>query len=153
MKYELIELTWITERGNIALIKRGEKNQEYAVVRNLDTEEPFESDSQWDNTIGYWSATIEGLQRAVEMFRYKSEERYISRERLIELATNFKDYVLEQLEECELEATRDMIDRYDISDYEAGFFGLETEDEDDDEDSFKGFQYNKMDDLYNGCEE
>lgn len=125
MKYELIELKWITERGNVALIKRGEKNKEYAVVRNLDTEEPFESDSQWDNTIQYYSDDIEGLQKAVDCFRRKSEYNYIPRCRLEELATNFKDYVYDNCDD-EDEVAEEWCNEYELTENECNFFGIGT---------------------------
>lgn len=130
MKYELIELKWITERGNIALIKRGEKHQEYAVVRNLDVEESFESDSQWDNTIEYYSADIEGLQKAVDCFRRKSEYEYISRARLEEIATKFKDTCFEigGIEEIgDGTVGESLILSCDLEDYEIEFFGIPKE--------------------------
>lgn len=128
MKYELIELKWITERGNIALIKRGEKHKEYAVVMNLDVEKPFESNDQWDWTVEYYSADIEGLQKAVDCFRRKSEYKYISRARLEELATNFKDFIMDYIEDEEA-TTEELIAAYDIEDYEASFFGLKESEE------------------------
>ena len=123
MKYELIELKWITERGNIALIKRGDKHKEYAVVRDLDVEKPIESNDQWSWTVEYYSADIEGLQKAVDCFRRKSEYEYISRARLEELATNFKDFIMDYIEDEEA-TTEELIAAYDIADYEAEFFGL-----------------------------
>ncbi len=126
MFYQLIELKWITENGNIALIKKGEKHKEYAVVRNLDVSEPFECNTQWGNTIEYYSDDIEGLQKAVECFRIKSESDYISRMRLEELATNFKDYIMDYIENEEA-TSEELIAAYDITDYEAKFFGIETD--------------------------
>ena len=131
MKYELIELKWITERGNVALIKRGDKHKEYAVVRNLVEDEPFDSDEQWDNTIEYYPADIIGLQKAVDCFRRKSEYDYIPRMRLEELATQFKDGLVEAYgDDPETsEVIEDLIETYELADYEAEFFGLkESED-------------------------
>lgn len=129
MKYELIELKWITERGNVALIKRGDKRKEYAVVRNLDVSEPFECDTQWDNTIAYYSDDIKGLQKAVECFRIKSEYDYISRMRLEEIATKLKDYV-EEVIESEIghqEVLNYFRDELDMEDYELEFLGIEID--------------------------
>lgn len=122
MKYKIIDLKWITERGNIALIERGEKNKEYAVVRDLDPEEPFDSDSQWNWTIEYYPKTIEGLQKAIECFRHKSENDYIPRCRLEELATNFKDKMLEWMDTEDL---TEVCDEFYISKYEREFFGID----------------------------
>ena len=131
MKYELIELKWITERGNVALIKRGDKHKEYAVVRNLVEDEPFDSDEQWDNTIEYYPADIIGLQKAVDCFRRKSEYDYIPRMRLEELATQFKDGLVEAYgDDPETsEVIEDLIETYELADYEAEFFGLEKADD------------------------
>ena len=131
MKYELIELKWITERGNVALIKRGDKHKEYAVVRNLVEDEPFDSDEQWDNTIEYYPADIIGLQKAVDCFRRKSEYDYIPRMRLEELATQFKDGLVETYgDDPETsEVIEDLIETYELADYEAEFFGLEKADD------------------------
>lgn len=126
MKYKIIDLKWITERGNIALIERGDKNKEYAVVRDLDPEEPFDSDSQWSWTVEYYPKSIEGLQKAIECFRHKSEYDYIPRCRLEELATNFKDYIIDTYgdEPDTSEIMDDIIDTYELSDKEIEFFGL-----------------------------
>lgn len=127
MKYELIELKQITEHGNIALIKRGDKHKEYAVVRNLDTEVPFEDDDQWDWTVEYYSADIEGLQKAVDCFRRKSEYDYIPRARLEELATLFKDGLIE---DDEIEALHYFDDVCEMTPEEEHFFGIECNEED-----------------------
>lgn len=131
MKYELIELKKTdTIDGNIALIKRGEKYKEYAVVRNLDVEEPEECDTQWDWTIAYYPDNIEGLQKAVEVFRIKTEENYISRARLEEIATKFKDTCFEigGIEEIgEGTVGESLILSCDLEDYEIEFFGIPKE--------------------------
>lgn len=95
MKYELIAIKETSEKGNVALIKRGNKFAEYAVVRDLDVNAPMESDDLWSHTIDYWKCTVEGLQKAIECFRVKTEEDYISRSRLEELATKFLDCAFE----------------------------------------------------------
>lgn len=60
----------------------------------------------------YILATVEGLESALETFRIKTEENYIPRSRLIELATQFKDcaledeylaYVIDNMNESEIE--------------------------------------------------
>ena len=128
MKYELIELKKAdTIDGNIALIKRGEKRKEYAVVRNLDIDKPQENNEQWDYTIAYFSADIEGLQRAVDCFRSKSEYEYIPRARLEELATLFKDGLIE---DDEIEALHYFDDVCEMTPEEENFFGIECNEED-----------------------
>ena len=108
MKYELIEMKIldITNR-NIALIKRGKKYPEYAVVRNLDMTKPMESDEQWDLTIEYYNPTISGrsnlecLQAAIDCYRAKTEENYISRERLDVIFKNMRDYIYDYFENAD----------------------------------------------------
>lgn len=130
MKYELIELKKAdTIDGNIALIKRGEEYKEYAVVRNLDVEEPEECNTQWDWTIAYYPDNIEGLQKAIECYRIKTEENYIPRFRLEELATKLKDYA-EEVIESEIghqEVVNYFRDELEMEDYELEFFGIETD--------------------------
>ncbi len=139
MKYELIaiggdknDLTFDTKH-NIALILRGEKIKfaEYAVVRNLDLDKPEENNEQWDFTIEYYQNDVYGLQKAIECFRTKTEENYIPRMRLEELATQFKDGLVEAYgDDPETsEVIEDLIETYELADYEAEFFGLkESED-------------------------
>lgn len=128
MKYELIELKKVdTIDGNIALIKRGEKYKEYAVVRNLEVQEPEECDTQWDWTIAYYPDNIEGLQKAVEVFRMKTEQNYIPRARLEELATLFKDGLIE---DDELSALQYFDEVCEMTENEERFFGIECNDED-----------------------
>lgn len=129
MKYELLflhEVDYGEKKGNIALILRGEKigkrDREYAVVRNLDLNEPMESDCQWDNTISYHYPTIQGLQAAIEVFRDKTESTYIPRCRLEELATQFKDGLMEDDEE---QARIYFDETCDMTHYEKQFFGIE----------------------------
>ena len=125
MKYELLHLIEIDYgsdyKGNIALILRGEKNKEYAVVRNLDLNEPMESGSCWDNTISYHNPTIQGLQAAIEVFRDKTEGTYIPRDRLEELATLFKDGLMEDDEE---QAMVYFEETCEMANYEKDFFGI-----------------------------
>lgn len=136
MKYELIALRKSdTIDGNIALIKRGGECQEYAVVRNLDINCDMEKNC-WDWTIAYYSpelncsSDIVCLQKAIECFRIKTEENYISRCRLEELATKFKDWAIDnQNSYYEDEAKEVIVSECELSNYEAEFFGLkESED-------------------------
>ena len=118
--------------ANVSLIQRKIDTcyPEYAVVRNLDPNKPMESNEQWDCTIGYFSYTSEGLSKAVDLFRYKTEENYISRMRLEELATNFKDYIFDLEEDKNVnEVINELVDCYDISENEIEFFGLQKDDE------------------------
>lgn len=126
MKYELI-----MERNEYALITRGEKMKEYAVVNGLNKET-----GEWAWTCAYWAYEYDGgalgnqasmLAHAVDYFRARTEENYIPRARLEELATLFKDGLI-----CddEYEAMIYFNETCDMEDYEKEFFGIEeSEDE------------------------
>ena len=75
MKYEVI-----LEKGNYALIKRGSKMKEYAVVNGLNKER-----GDWAFTCGYYAYEYDGkplaneaemLTNALNEFREKTEEDY-----------------------------------------------------------------------------
>lgn len=86
----------IMENKGYALIKRGTKYPEYAVVWGLkpETERKFEG-NDWGGTVGYAIDTAGGLAVMVDLYRERTEENYISRERLEELCTKFKDEFVE----------------------------------------------------------
>ena len=132
MQYTLIDI-YYEGKGNIALIQRktNTRSSEYAVVRNLDRHKSMDCDDQWDNTIGYWNNDMRSLANAVDLFRQKTEQNYISRARLEELATQFKDGLVEAYgDDPETsEIIDDIIENYELSDYEAEFFGLEKADD------------------------
>ena len=132
MQYTLIDI-YYEGKGNVALIERktNAKYPEYAVVRNLDRHKSMECDDQWDNTIGYWNNDMRGLANAVDLFRQKTEQNYISRARLEELATRFKDYAFEMAENSydTNDIIEDLQNEYDMTDYELEFFGIEKADE------------------------
>ncbi len=137
MKYELMFLTEVDygefgkkENANVALIKRRTNTDypEYAVVRNLDVSKPEENDCQWDNTICYKDITPKGLQECIDCYRDVTEGTYIPRQRLEELATNFKDYIFdiamyERWQE-ESDVVKNIMKEYDMTNYEARFFGM-----------------------------
>jgi len=128
MEYTLIDI-YYEGKGNVALIERKTNTRyaEYAVVRNLDRHKSMECDDQWDNTIGYWNNDMRGLANAVDLFRQKTEQNYISRARLEELAAQFIDRLIETyVDDPETsEIMEDLIEIYELSDYEIEFFGLE----------------------------
>lgn len=91
----------ILRKGNYALIDRGNKLKEIAVVYGLNEEK-----EEWKHTVDYWSYEYNGnptgcmsktvaLSYGLELFRVKTEKNYIPRCRLEELATQFKDALLE----------------------------------------------------------
>lgn len=123
MRYELI-----FEKGKYALIKRGEKLQEYAVVNGLDKEA-----GEWKHTVSYcgfgnmWhiDETI-ALRNMLDVFIAKTTENYIPRNRLEEIATLEKDKLLELDEE---EAMEFFDSELQMEDYEREFFGINDETE------------------------
>lgn len=122
IKYEII-----AEKGDIALIKRGEKSPEYAVVKGLVSKaERMYQGSDWDYTVNYWDFDIRGLQDAIECFRAKTEKDYIPRCRLEELATLFKDGLLEDDKEQAIDYFEDTCE---MTDEEKEFFGIGDDEE------------------------
>lgn len=109
MVYDLI-----MESGEYALILRGSRMDEYAVVRGLD-----KTKGTWAWTCTYYNfgefsplSQAEALAMAVDSFRLRTESNYIGRNRLKELATRFKDCingdedfenVLDEMDGCEKE--------------------------------------------------
>ena len=108
----------LLEKGGYALILRGNKMKEVAVVRGLNKES-----KDWASTCCYYAyeydgASIQGASKeecimaALDYFRMRTDPNYITRRRLEELCTKFKDGIIEALdeyandwfnEECELE--------------------------------------------------
>lgn len=95
----------ILQKGNYALIDRGNQLKEIAVVYGLNEEK-----GEWEHTVDYWSYEYNGnptgcmsktiaLSYGLELFRVKTEEDYIHRNRLEELCTKFKDALYEADEE------------------------------------------------------
>ena len=121
MKYDLIE-----ERGQYALILRGESMTQYAVVYGLDKEA-----GSWDWTCCYYDfdkfselTKAEALFKAVDYYLMRTNEEHISWARMSEIATLLKDGLIEDDEE---EAYRYMAEVVELSDIEAEYFGLDME--------------------------
>lgn len=125
MRYEVI-----MEKGDISLIRRKQDLDEYAVVSGLDKEK-----GEWDYTLCYWSfgrysntSQAECLSRVIEYYRYITEIDYIPRDRLIELATCFKDKIIENIENVFIEPEENMkeffIDEMEMENSELEFFGI-----------------------------
>lgn len=111
----------ILQEGRYALIDRG---HEYIVACGFDGKE-------WEHGYCYshWNnerqKTI-SLAEAVNHFRLLTDETYISRGRLVELATNFKDGLLCDDEESAMK----YFDKFcDMNETEMQFFGLGEEEE------------------------
>ena len=132
MKYTLIE-----EKGQYALILRGESMTQYAVVSGLDKES-----GSWDWTCCYCDfGQFSELTRAKALFKVldyylmRTDAKHIPWARMSEIATVLKDGLIEDGEE---EAYRYMVDVVELSAIEAEYFELDmekyraVEDEDDD---------------------
>lgn len=123
MKYKLI-----VEKGKYALILRGSRMEEYAVVYGLNKES-----GDWAHTAVYYNfgqysliSNEEALYYALDYFLMRTKENHISRYRLEELATLFKDGLIEDDEESAHEYFDEVC--Y-MTDEEKEFFGIETESE------------------------
>lgn len=118
MKYEVL-----FEKDRYALILRGEKMCEYAVVKDLDN-----ANRDWAYTVSYcgfgplWgNSQAEALNECLNAFMYFTEKDYISRNRFIELATRFKDNLIYADPEAAIEC---FDEDCDMSEEEKEFFGI-----------------------------
>ena len=121
MKYEVL-----FEKGDYALVKRGSEMTQYAVVYGLDN-----ANKCWDCTVSYADfgkysslTEIEALQYMIDLFRMRTETDYISRCRLEELATQFKDGLIEDDEESAMEYFDEVCE---MTESEKEFFGIKSE--------------------------
>ena len=120
----------IFEKENYALILRGSKMNEYAVVYGLN-----KGNQDWAYTCYYcpfgriwYTDKTAALSSTLDYFRMKTETNYIPRCRLEELATQFKDRLIEDDEESAMEYFNEVCE---MSDSEKEFFGIETESEEE----------------------
>lgn len=114
----------ILEKGDYALIERGVLNPEYAVVYGLvpENERKYKG-SDWSGTVSYTRHNVEGLAATLDLFRSRTEIDYITRQRLEELVTKFKDGLFgTDLEDEEYEEF--FTDECKMEDYEKEFFGI-----------------------------
>lgn len=120
MKYELI----IT-KNNYSLIVRGTNLDEYAVVEGLN-----EEDGRWNWTVFYSNFGRYGTRNQLKSFDYCYQEllrvtsqnrNYINRARLEELATFFKDGLIEDDEESAMEYFDEVCE---MTDDEKEYFGI-----------------------------
>ena len=125
MKYNII-----LRNGRYALL---EMETQYVVACGFDETQP--ENQQWENGLYYshWNESATEKQRmlsvALEVFRIRTEKDYIHRNRLEELATKFKDGLLETDKDFAMEY---FDSECEMEDYEKEFFGIESETEDDD---------------------
>lgn len=115
----------ILRNGNYALLQ-SESDTQYVVASGYDSTQP--EGQQWNHGTYFTyqddSQKVSSLANALELFRYRTEENYISRSRLEELVTNFKNELLEEyLEEDEYEEFFDY--ECEMDEYEKKFFEIE----------------------------
>ena len=112
----------ILRKDGYALLQ-SESDTQYAVVSGYDPTQP--EDEQWAyGTYFTYQCEVqkaESLSNALENFRYETENDYISRSRLEELATLFKD---ELLENSKTDALEYFEETCNMSDEEKEFFGI-----------------------------
>lgn len=112
----------IAQKKEYALIKM-ESTEEYKIVSDI------RADGSWAYTVCSWMYGKYGreeylvLQDALDAFRARTENTYIPRSRLEELATKFKDGMFScDLDEEEYDEFFD--DECDMTDDELDFFGM-----------------------------
>lgn len=115
---------------NYALI---DMENQYAVVSGYN---PYAPEGQkWDygTYFTHWNQSKEDKQQALasalELFRLRTETNYICRHRLEEIATKYKDALVDNT--TEEETVEYSINELDMDDEELTFFGLPTEIEND----------------------
>lgn len=112
----------IAQKKEYALIKM-ESTEEYKIVSDIC------ADGSWAYTVCSWMYGKYGreeylvMQDALDVFRARTENTYIPRSRLEELATKFKDGMFScDLDEEEYDEFFD--DECDMTDDELDFFGM-----------------------------
>lgn len=118
----------LLRKGNVSLLQ-SKSDTQYCVCSNYNPE--AKEDSQYDSGtyFCYWGDVerkVYFLAAALENFRVKTEENYIPRPRLEELATQFKDGLLEDDKESALEYFDFTCE---MSDEEKEFFGVSESEE------------------------
>lgn len=123
------------ESGKYALIDRGKDITEYAVVYGLD-----KTTGEWDHTVGYFTVykseeEPKMLLSALDLYLSKTNPYYISKCRLEEIATKFKDRLSElncdMLDEDAEYGTFDydtlvfMAEELELTDVECDYFGID----------------------------
>lgn len=133
MKYQVLFITEVDygeKKGNVALLfLPSAKLPQYAVVRNIDLGRDDTNDDLWDAG-WYFNDNVSGLQGAIDLYRQKTEKDYISRARLEELATLFKDGLIE---DDKTEAYIYFNDICEMEPNEKEYFGIDDDENNDDE--------------------
>lgn len=130
----------ILRKDNYALLQ-SENDTQYCVASGYDPTQPEDEQWAYGNYFTYWNDKLKAgcLQNALDCFRNRTESDYIPRYRLEELATQFKDGLIED-------------DRYSAIEYfdgccemteeEKSFFGIK-EDSPIANTKFENSMYNK----------
>lgn len=123
----------ILRRGTYALVQ-DEADTKYLVVNGYDPDAP--EDQQWSATSSsylYWDdkeRKPEYLAHAIDFFRYRTEDDYISRSRMEEISTA----ALHELKEIDEDSFTDFCDGdLDLTEEERKWFGLNDGEEDEDD--------------------
>ena len=115
----------ILRNGNYALLQ-SETDTQYCVANGYDPTQP--EGQQWNHGTYFTYQNdlqkVSSLANALELFRYRTEENYISRSRFEELATQFKDELEEYLDEDEYEEFFDY--ECGMDEYEKKFFEIKS---------------------------
>ena len=116
----------ILRKDDVALLQ-SKNNTQYAVVTGYNPN--AREDEQWDYGwyYTYWSdknAKINSLRTALEYFMIKTVKNYIPRYRLEELATQFKDGLIEDDKESAIQFFDEVCE---MDEREKEFFGIESE--------------------------
>lgn len=122
----MMDYKLIAEKDEYALIQRGSRMQEYAVVNGLDQDK-----GEWNYTCSYYGfgkyselLEEEALFKALDDFRARTDRDYISHERLLEVAILLKDGLLEDDAD---EAYEYMHSTVELSENEAEVLGLDMD--------------------------
>lgn len=120
----------LLRKGNVSLLE-SQSDTQYCVCRNYNPD--AKEDQQYDGGtyFCYWGDKERKpyfLSAALENFRVKTEDDYVPRARLEELATKFKDGLLECDEDF---ATEFFEEECELTDSEMEWLGIENNEEDD----------------------
>jgi hypothetical protein len=95
----------LLRKGNVSLLQ-SQSDTQYCICRNYNPNAKEDQQYNGGTYFCYWEDKERKpyfLSAALENFRVKTEENYISRERLEELATKFKDGLFECDEDYAME--------------------------------------------------
>ena len=113
----------IMTKGNYSLVLRKNALDEYAVVHGLNNET-----KSWNHTVAYWNFgeyalldQAKALSAAIECFRAKTEENFISKYILEEIATKSLHAMKQWEEDTSVVYFEEELD---LEDFEREYFGL-----------------------------